>query len=90
MWDFMAQSITSGGGLGNSSAAAFTGLAQAAMAGLALFGGAKYDEMFGKESGSENTKNSSEKVGDDIKSITDRAMSNVGRPDASQDSPQET
>ena len=89
----MAQSITSGGGLGNSSAAAFTGLAQAAqaaMAGLALFGGAKYDEMFGKESGSENTKNPSEKVGDDIKSITDRAMHNVGSPDPSQNSQQET
>ena len=89
----MAQSITSGGGLGNSSAAAFTGLAQAAqaaMAGLALFGGAKYDEMFGKESGTENTKNSSEKAGDDIKSITDRAMHNVGSPDPSQNSQQET
>lgn len=89
----MAQSITSGGGLGNSSAAAFTGLAQAAqaaMAGLALFGGAKYDEMFGKESGSENTKNSSEKVGDDIKSTIDRAMHNVGSPDPSQNSQQET
>ena len=89
----MAQSITSGGGLGNSSAAAFTGLAQAAqaaMAGLALFGGAKYDEMFGKESGTENTKNPSEKAGDDIKSITDRAMHNVGSPDPSQNSQQET
>ena len=80
----MAQSVTSGGGLGTSSPNAFTGLAQAAqaaMAGLALFGGAKYDEMFGKDGDSSNlNKNSERKEGDNISSLISRAMHNVGRP----------
>ena len=80
----MAQSVTSGGGLGTSSPNAFTGLAQAAqaaMAGLALFGGAKYDEMFGKDGDSSNlNKNSKRKEGDNISSLISRAMHNVGRP----------
>ncbi len=48
----MAISITSGGGLGPSSAGAFTGLSQAAgmaLSGLAIFGGAKLDEIAGKQ-----------------------------------------
>ena len=80
----MAQSVTSGGGLGTSSPNAFTGMAQAAqaaMAGLALFGGAKYDEMFGKDGDNSNlNKNSERKEGDNISSLISRAMHNVGRP----------
>ena len=46
----MAISITSGGGLGTSNAGAFMGLSQAAgmaLSGLAIFGGAKLDEIAG-------------------------------------------
>ena len=48
----MAISITSGGGLGTSHTGAFTGLSQAAgmaLSGLAIFGGAKLDEIAGKQ-----------------------------------------
>ena len=75
----MAQSITSGGGIGNVNAGAFTGLSQAAqsvMAGLVMFGGAKYDEMFG----SRNEDRNKGKEGNDMKSLLERARHNVGRP----------
>ena len=80
----MAQSITSGGGIGNVNAGAFTGLSQAAqsvMAGLVMFGGAKYDEMFGRG----NEDRNKGKEGNDMKSLLERARHNVGRPDTGTD-----
>ena len=80
----MAQSITSGGEIGNVNAGAFTGLSQAAqavMAGLVMFGGAKYDEMFGRG----NEDRNKGKEGNDMKSLLERARHNVGRPDTGTD-----
>ena len=48
----MAIAIVTGSGLGYSTNSAFMGLAQAAgmvITGLAMFGGAKYDEMVARD-----------------------------------------
>ena len=81
----MAIAVTTGSGLGFSSDAAFMGLAQAAgmaVSGLALFGGAKLDELTdGKDGGKNN--NSSYKGGDSRNNDTfQKALQNVGRPTA--------
>lgn len=75
----MAISIVTGSGLGISSDGAFMGLAQAAgmvITGLALFGGAKYDEMVARR---EERKRGGNREND----IMERARSNVGRPEGS-------
>ena len=75
----MAISIVTGSGLGYSTDSAFMGLAQAAgmvITGLAMFGGAKYDEMVARR---EEGKRNGSKEND----IMERARSNVGRPEGS-------
>ena len=75
----MAIAIVTGSGLGYSTDSAFMGLAQAAgmvITGLAMFGGAKYDEMVARrEEGKRN--------GSGENDIMERARSNVGRPEGS-------
>jgi len=79
----MAIAVTTGSGLGISSDSAFMGLAQAAgmaASGLAMFGGAKLDELTNGKDGGKNNK-SSYKGGDSRNNDTfQRAMHNVGRP----------
>ena len=79
----MAIAVTTGSGLGISSDSAFMGLAQAAgmaASGLAMFGGAKLDELTNGKDGGKNNK-SSYKGGDNRNNDTfQRAMHNVGRP----------
>ena len=81
----MAIAVTTGSGLGFSSDAAFMGLAQAAgmaVSGLALFGGAKLDELTNRKDGGKNN-NSSYKGGDSRNNDTfQKALQNVGRPTA--------
>ena len=81
----MAIAVTTGSGLGFSSDAAFMGLAQAAgmaVSGLALFGGAKLDELTNGKDGGKNN-NSSYKGGDSRNKDTfQKALQNVGRPTA--------
>ena len=81
----MAIAVTTGSGLGFSSDAAFMGLAQAAgmaVSGLALFGGAKLDELTNGKDGGKNN-NSSYKGGDSRNNDTfHKALQNVGRPTA--------
>ena len=81
----MAIAVTTGSGLGFSSDAAFMGLAQAAgmaVSGLALFGGAKLDELTNGKDGGKNN-NSSYKGGDSRNNDTfQKALQNVGRPTA--------
>ena len=75
----MAIAVTTGSGLGYSTDSAFMGLAQAAgmvITGLAMFGGAKYDEMIARRE--ERKQN-----GSGEKDIMERARSNVGRPEGS-------
>lgn len=75
----MAIAIVTGSGLGYSTDSAFMGLAQAAgmvITGLAMFGGAKYDEMAARR---EERKQKGSKEND----IMERARSNVGRPEGS-------
>ena len=75
----MIIAIVTGSGLGYSTNSAFMGLAQAAgmvITGLAMFGGAKYDEMVARrEKGKRN--------GSRENDIMERARSNVGRPEGS-------
>ena len=81
----IAIAVTTGSGLGFSSDAAFMGLAQAAgmaVSGLALFGGAKLDELTNGKDGGKNN-NSSYKGGDSRNNDTfQKALQNVGRPTA--------
>ena len=81
----MAIAVTTGSGLGFSSDAAFMGLAQAAgmaVSGLALFGGAKLDELTNGKDGGKNN-NSSYKGGDSRNNDTfQKALQNVGKPTA--------
>ena len=75
----MAIAIVTGSGLGYSTDSAFMGLAQAAgmvITGLAMFGGAKYDEMVARRE--ERKQN-----GSGENDIMERARSNVGRPEGS-------
>ena len=75
----MAIAIVTGSGLGYSTDSAFMGLAQAAgmvITGLAMFGGAKYDEMIARRE--ERKQN-----GSGENDIMERARSNVGRPEGS-------
>ena len=75
----MIIAIVTGSGLGYSTNSAFMGLAQAAgmvITGLAMFGGAKYDEMVARR---EEGKRNGSKEND----IMERARSNVGRPEGS-------
>ena len=75
----MAIAIVTGSGLGYSTDSAFMGLSQAAgmvITGLAMFGGAKYDEMVARR---EEGKRNGSKEND----IMERARSNVGRPEGS-------
>ena len=75
----MAIAIVTGSGLGYSTDSAFMGLAQAAgmvITGLAMFGGAKYDEMVARR---EERKRNGSREND----IMERARSNVGRPGGS-------
>ena len=75
----MAIAIVTGSGLGYSTDSAFMGLAQAAgmvITGLAMFGGAKYDEMVARR---EERKQNRSREND----IMERARSNVGRPGGS-------
>jgi membrane protein len=75
----MAIAIVTGSGLGYSTDSAFMGLAQAAgmvITGLAMFGGAKYDEMVARR---EERKQNGSREND----IMERARSNVGRPEGS-------
>ena len=79
----MAIAVTTGSGLGISSDSAFMGLAQAAgmaASGLAMFGGAKLDELTNGKDGGKNNKSSYK--GGDMKNSDafQRAMHNVGRP----------
>ena len=81
----MAIAVTTGSGLGISSDSAFMGLAQAAgmaASGIAMFGGAKLDELTSGKEGSKNISNS--RKGGDMKNSDafQRAMHNVGRPPA--------
>ena len=81
----MAIAVTTGSGLGISSDSAFMGLAQAAgmaVSGIAMFGGAKLDELTSGKEGGKNISNS--RKGGDIKNSDafQRAMHNVGRPTA--------
>ena len=76
----MAIAIVTGSGLGYSTDSAFMGLAQAAgmvITGLAMFGGAKYDEMVARRAESRGRNGSREN------DIMERARSNVGRPEGS-------
>ena len=76
----MAIAIVTGSGLGYSTDSAFMGLAQAAgmvITGLAMFGGAKYDEMVARRAESRGQNGSREN------DIMERARSNVGRPEGS-------
>ena len=79
----MAIAVTTGSGLGISSDSAFMGLAQAvgmAASGLAMFGGAKLDELTNGKEGGKNNK-SSYKGGDNRNNDTfQKALQNVGRP----------
>ena len=79
----MAIAVTTGSGLGISSDSAFMGLAQAAgmaASGLAMFGGAKLDELTNGKDGGKNNK-SSYKGGDSRNNDTfQKALHNVGRP----------
>ena len=81
----MAIAVTTGSGLGISSDSAFMGLAQAAgmaASGLAMFGGAKLDELTNGKDGGKNNK-SSYKGGDNRNNDTfQKALQNVGRPTA--------
>ena len=81
----MAIAVTTGPGLGISSDSAFMGLAQAAgmaASGLAMFGGAKLDELTNGKDGGKNNK-SSYKGGDNRNNDTfQKALQNVGRPTA--------
>ena len=75
----MAIAIVTGSGLGYSTDSAFMGLAQAAgmvITGLAMFGGAKYDEMVARR---EERKQNGSREND----IMERARSNVGRLEGS-------
>ena len=75
----MAIAIVTGSGLGYSTNSAFMGLAQAAgmvITGLAMFGGAKYDEMVARR---EERKQNGSREND----IMERARSNVGRLEGS-------
>lgn len=75
----MAIAIVTGSGLGYSTDSAFMELAQAAgmvITGLAMFGGAKYDEMVARR---EERKQNGSREND----IMERARSNVGRPEGS-------
>lgn len=75
----MAIAIVTGSGLGYSTDSAFMGLAQAAgmvITGLAMFGGAKYDEMVARR---EEGKRNGNKEND----IMEKARNNVGRPEGS-------
>ncbi len=75
----MAIAIVIGSGLGYSTDSAFMGLAQAAgmvITGLAMFGGAKYDEMVARR---EEGKRNGSKEND----IMEKARNNVGRPEGS-------
>ena len=79
----MAIAVTTGSGLGISSDSAFMGLAQAAgmaASGIAMFGGAKLDELTSGKEGGKNISNS--RKGGDMKNSDafQRAMHNVGRP----------
>jgi membrane protein len=80
----MAIAVTTGSGLGISSDSAFMGLAQAAgmaISGLAMFGGAKLDELTNRKDGGKNN-NSSYKGGDNKNNDAFRkALQNVGRPE---------
>ncbi len=80
----MAIAVTTGSGLGISSDSAFMGLAQAAgmaVSGLAMFGGAKLDELTNRKDGGKNN-NSSYKGGDNKNNDAFRkALQNVGRPE---------
>ena len=80
----MAIAVTTGSGLGISNDSAFMGLAQAAgmaVSGLAMFGGAKLDELTNRKDGGKNN-NSSYKGGDNKNNDTFRkALQNVGRPE---------
>ena len=80
----MAIAVTTGSGLGISSDSVFTGLAQAAgmaVSGLAMFGGAKLDELTNRKDGGKNN-NSSHKGGDNKNNDAFRkALQNVGRPE---------
>ena len=81
----MAIAVTTGSGLGISSDSAFMGLAQAAgmaASGIAMFGGAKLDELTSGKEGGKNISNS--RKGGDMKNSDafQRAMHNVGRPPA--------
>ena len=80
----MVIAVTTGSGLGISSDSAFMGLAQAAgmaVSGLAMFGGAKLDELTNRKDGGKNN-NSSYKGGDNKNNDTFRkALQNVGRPE---------
>ena len=76
----MAIAIVTGSGLGYSTDSAFMGLAQAAgmvITGLAMFGGAKYDEMIARKAGSRGRNGNREN------DIMEKARSNVGRPEGS-------
>lgn len=76
----MAIAIVTGSGLGYSTDSAFMGLAQAAgmvITGLAMFGGAKYDEMVARRAESRGRNGSREN------DIMERARSNVGKPEGS-------
>ena len=81
----MAIAVTTGSGLGISSDSAFMGLAQAAgmaASGIAMFGGAKLDELTNGKDGGKNNK-SSYKGGDSRNNDTfQKALQNVGRPTA--------
>ena len=81
----MVIAVTTGSGLGISSDSAFMGLAQAAgmaASGLAMFGGAKLDELTNGKDGGKNNK-SSYKGGDNRNNDTfQKALHNVGRPTA--------
>ncbi|WP_158612532.1 hypothetical protein, partial [Leptotrichia sp. OH3620_COT-345] len=75
----MAISITSGGGLGTSNGSAFLGLSQAIgmmVGGLAMWGGAKMDELTNNEGGIK--KSGGEKDSRDY--ILGKARENVGLP----------
>ena len=81
----MAIAVTTGSGLGISSDSAFMGLAQAAgmaASGLAMFGGAKLDELTNGKDGGKNNKSSYK--GGDMKNSDafQKALHNVGRPTA--------
>ena len=76
----MTIAIVTGSGLGYSTDSVFMGLAQAAgmvITGLAMFGGAKYDEMVARKAESRGQNGNREN------DIMERARSNVGRPEGS-------